>query len=84
MGLSLNKAQTLYIYIYIRGRDEVVSLLITNGNAQVDLKDSRGVTALYAASCKGHAAVVHLLITHGADVDSTTPNGSTPLMAASG
>lgn len=51
----------------------------------MDVEDSNGLTALHWAAAHGQVNSVHLLLTHGAKVDVTGPEGETPLlMAANG
>jgi ankyrin repeat protein len=48
----------------------------------VDLRDSRGRTALLLACRNGHDAVATLLMEHGADLNVVDTRGDTPLVAA--
>ena len=49
-------------------------------NADVNLKDALGRTALGIAAEKGHTEVVRFLIQNEAKVNITDPNGNTPLI----
>jgi ankyrin repeat protein len=51
--------------------------LLLNHNAEVNVKDNRGMTALMYASLGGHSAVIELLIS---DVDSQDDDGNSALM----
>ena len=66
-----------------KGHVEVVKLLLTEGNAEVDKAANDGVTPLYAAAMQGKTEVVKLLLTEGnAEVDKTNNTGATPLYVA--
>ena len=59
-----------------KGHDKVVSVLIKEGKATVDLAMKDGETALHAAAEQGYRAVVELLLKHGADRTATTKDGN--------
>jgi hypothetical protein len=66
----------------IKGRTEIVRLLLTNG-ADVTLQSTGGTTALMEAAFKGHTEIVRLLLTNGAaDVNTKDDKGWTALMEA--
>src|SRR5947199_5645237 len=48
-----------------------------------DVKDKDGMTALTSAAAGGHLAVVNLLLKKGANPNPPSPEGMTPLTAAS-
>jgi ankyrin repeat protein len=60
---------------------EMASLLIKSG-ANVNARDTRGITALMQAVSEGHNKTVKLLIESGADVNAQEALGLTPLMFA--
>ena len=64
------------------GHVELVEMLLNNG-ANVNAKNSYGVTALHIASREGHTDIVAMLLEKGADVNAKTNWGDTALMAAS-
>jgi ankyrin repeat protein len=64
------------------GNTNRVQALLAKG-AEVNTKDSRGMTALMVASEKGHVEVVKALLASGADVNIKTNEGWTALMFAS-
>ena len=68
------------------GTDEtsytITKLLIENG-ANINLQDSKGVTALMYASLKGHIGVVQLLIAKNPEVNLRDSQGLSALMYAS-
>jgi len=59
-----------------------VNALLAKG-ADVNVKDSHGLTALMLASQNGHSEVVKLLLAKGADINAKANNGRTALMEAS-
>jgi hypothetical protein len=63
------------------GHKDVAGLLLAN-KAEVDIRDSTGVTPLYAAAADGHTDVVALLLANKAEVNATTNSGATPLQIA--
>ena len=62
------------------GHVEVVSVLIKH-DAQLNLADAQGRTALYLAVASGHAEAAIELLAAGAD-PNVGPPGSTPLTSA--
>jgi ankyrin repeat protein/beta-lactamase regulating signal transducer with metallopeptidase domain len=63
------------------GDIEQVKLLISQG-ADINVKNSNGLTPLYLASQEGRKDVVELLIDNGADINAKNNNGITPLHRA--
>ena len=64
------------------GKLQAVTLLIEKG-ASPSLADKYGWNSLHFASKSGNTDIIELLLlTHGPDIDSTTADGSTPLMIA--
>lgn len=73
----------------IRGNVDVVKLLLLQCDAQsratadcAELMNAAGVPPLVMAAQEGYAAVVELLLDHGAGVDSSSRSGNTALIAA--
>ena len=64
-----------------KGDIEKVSSLIEKG-ADVNVRDTDGVTALILASQFGYADIVKLLIDNGANVNARDDEGRTALMKA--
>jgi len=60
---------------------EIVRMLIERG-ADVNIKNSKGMTALMIASRGGRTEIVRMLIERGADVNIKNSNGKTALMLA--
>ena len=65
-----------------KGNIEVVKLLLKE-NADVNIQDKNGVTALMLASLNGHTHVVELLLKENADVNIKNKQGMTALNLAS-
>jgi len=63
------------------GSLRVAHALIEKG-ADLNARNSGGVTALMIAAAKGHADVVELLVRAGADVEAQTEHGDTALSIA--
>ena len=63
------------------GREEIVELLIANGN-DVNSRDSTGKSSLHGAALEGHKEIVELLIANGANVNIKDGFRRTPLDAA--
>jgi len=81
--INVNKAnsygETPLMMASINGDLELVKTLVES--KQADLNKAGWNPLLYACS-KGRLDVARFLVQHGADVNSTSPNGSTPLMMA--
>ncbi|XP_018322855.1 ankyrin repeat family A protein 2 [Agrilus planipennis] len=63
------------------GQGEVTEANIKN-EQDVDVYDSKGLTALHWAAAYGQIASVQLLVQHGAEIDKMSPDGETPLLLA--
>jgi ankyrin repeat protein len=75
---------TALIWAAVRGRVEVVELLVQKG-AQLEAKDSTwGTTALISAALNGQRTVVESLLTLGSDPTATDNEGNTALLWAAG
>jgi len=68
---------TLLIAAAGLGHERLVAML--QRGASVDLKNSRGHTALMLTAGQGHERVVELLIRHGAEVNLQDNRGGTAL-----
>ena len=55
--------------------------LLSEG-ANINYKDSDGQSSIWIAACYGRLDVVKLLLQHGAEVNSRTNLGSTPISTA--
>jgi hypothetical protein len=60
---------------------EKVRRLLENG-ANIEAKDSGGMTPLYIASINGHANIVKLLLEKGTNIEAKEEGGNTPLHLA--
>ena len=59
--------------------------MLVAGGVDVDTKARKGVTPLYAASCKGYIEVVKMLVMEGrANPNKSCRGGESPLWIASG
>ncbi|KAK6055713.1 ankyrin repeat protein [Cooperia oncophora] len=59
----------------------IINLLVGRG-ADVNARDSYGMTPLHHGAMKGNEPAVKALIKHGADVNAKTIKGTTPLLTA--
>lgn len=64
-----------------RGNERIVSYLISQ-NADVNIGDLGGETALHIASREGHLPIVQMLVNSGANLETQDVDGWTPLMRA--
>jgi ankyrin repeat protein len=64
------------------GALDVVTLLLARGASVGARDDRRGQTALMWAAAEGHAEVVRVLVSAGADLNARVPSGFTPLLFA--
>jgi ankyrin repeat protein len=67
------------------GDSGAVHALLTHDRTLLNARDADGSTPLHCAAWKGHAHIVTLLLTAGADVNARSDNdhyGDTPLHAA--
>jgi hypothetical protein len=72
---------TPFLLASIHGQTDVVGKMLDDG-VGVNNRDQHGHTALHHASMGNHLGVIHVLIAHGADVNSQNRYGDTPLMLA--
>ena len=66
------------MFAALNGQLELARLLISRG-ADVN---KPGWAPLHYAATRGHLAVMSLLLEHHANIDASSPNGTTPLMMA--
>ena len=81
------KGETALMMAAMTGKECIVKILLAEGNADVDAKDTtHGGTALMMAALNGHEACVRALLAAGnADVNAKdTTHGNTALMMAAG
>ena len=60
------------------------SLLESGADARQAARIGLGVAPLHSASASGQAAIVEMLLRHGADPNAVEANGMTPLHTAAG
>ena len=60
--------------IYTTDQSLAAARLLINNGANVDEVTNNGVTPLFGAVCQGNLEAVTLLLSHGADPDSTVPH----------
>lgn len=74
--------ETPLIVATLQGQGEIANYLLQRG-ANIDARNSGGLSALHAAAYAGHSDIVTLLLAKGADVkDATNSYGVTPLHVA--
>lgn len=81
VGLTSNFLAKLLAEAVVKGQEDTVEMLLSNG-ANVNANLPSGSTALDLAALKGQDAVVKLLIAKGADVNSRNRLGTMPLYDA--
>lgn len=64
------------------GDAKAVDLLLSLGDYSCDEHNDKASTPLHMAARHGHAAVVEVLLSHGANVNAANNDGMTPLHAA--
>ena len=64
------------------GHLETVEILLTEGQAEVEVEDERGVTPLMQAAFNGHNKVISLLLKRGADANKSGQEMLSPLFQA--
>ena len=55
-----------FVSLCLAGSEDIVRILLSH-NADVNLKSSKGFTALYMAAQGNHLSIVKLLLDHNAD-----------------
>jgi len=76
-----DKGWSVLIPAVQNGHYEAAELLLGYDEMDVNAQTSKGTTAIYLACLGGSAKLSRLLIRKGADVNRTTTDGWTPLMA---
>ncbi|MBU3624133.1 ankyrin repeat domain-containing protein [Polynucleobacter sp. AP-Latsch-80-C2] len=79
VDLSNKQGETPLMMASINGEMPIVKALIVKNKAQID---HIGWTPLHYASAKGHLDIASFLILNGANVNSLSLGGTTPLMMA--
>jgi uncharacterized protein len=65
---TVNMSNSSKVTALMRAQDEIIVDILLRAGADVNLRDSRGYTALMWAAEKGHASIVKRLISAGTDV----------------
>ena len=77
-----NNGSTPLILAARHGHDNIVHVLLSDSQCQVDVKMDFGFTALHYSCSNGHFNIMRTLVKHKANVNVRTDNGSTPLILA--
>jgi ankyrin repeat protein len=64
--------------LHLAKSERAVGLLLEH-NANINLRNGQGQTALHKTSLHGYPNIIPLILNHGADVDAQDNDGSTPL-----
>ncbi|KAM4549411.1 ankyrin repeat and MYND domain-containing protein 1 isoform 2-T2 [Odontesthes bonariensis] len=75
----LEVSSELMIQHSSRGELQAVSQILQTGSVHPDVADSRGHTALIAATVNCHNDVIHMLLDRGADIDKLSGEGMSAL-----
>lgn len=79
---ALNQNSSALLWAAEQGMEATAIISISNGG-HVEVTDIHGRTPLFWAACKGHEAVVKILLdTEYVDADNKDSKGETPLLAA--
>ena len=79
-NLALTNDGRTAVYIAAqRGYKDILQLLVVKGHADVNKPRANGVTPVRIAQRKGHAAIVDLLLRHGAKVEERVEEENTCL-----
>lgn len=62
-------------YACLKGRDQIVRYLCTEGKADVNILDNSGETCLIVACKNGHKSIVSFLMEQGYDITTSTSGG---------
>ena len=81
LGMYNRKTTPLIIAAY-KGREEVVKILLTASSVRINLRQTDGSTAIFAATQANFPGIVEALARRGADVNLTLFDGTSPLCHA--
>ena len=72
--------QTPLHYAVIKGTEEAIQVLLSHMNpAEIDMKDTHGMTALHYAVCSKNSAIIRMLLQAGASTELQNKQGNTIL-----
>lgn len=74
--------RTALIHSVIDGDISMISLMLNDGNTNINLQDRLGYTALHYAAQDYSEDICNILLEHGAEVDLQDIHGNTPLWKA--
>jgi hypothetical protein len=81
-SLECHCSQTSLLWAAANGKGPIVDLILTTDNADLDLENPYGLTALSCAAEGGHVAVVRLLLKAGANMELEDTTCQTALSRA--
>lgn len=82
INCSCRKGRTALLYAISNESINAVRLLLAQKTIEVECADDDGWTALIVAASVGMTGIIKDLVAHGADLNSGTIRGGTPLMQA--
>lgn len=81
VNLRIHRGQTSLIFAAEQGQFEILRLLLTHPNVDIEARDDLARTALHWASIQGHEAIAKELLLCGADPNCYDGRRSTPLFS---
>lgn len=80
MNVKGNNGDTPLIYAVLKGKLNMVSHLVEERKAYLEVTDNDGVTPLGNAVIDGYQEMVIYLVENGANLNAKDNNGDTPLL----
>lgn len=81
-SLNENSAEEMLLRATEQGETEMVEVLLDEAGVAIEAKNSEARTPLAVAACRGHEAIVRLLLAKGANIEARDKYGYTPLLLA--